>query len=356
MIEVHLLRYAVAAAESGSFSRAAEQFRVKQSTLSKRIRYLELRLGVPLFTRSTQGVVPTPSGIRFLAGARLIVRDLDALSEESMALARAERGRLRIGFHGTLAVGALGATLEDFCRESPDVEIAIEDGRDRLLHGLDRDRIDVAAVAGEVAIGSRQSLCLWSEPLALGIKIGHPLLERDRLYWTDLRKMTFLVMKADPSDLIAAMIAARLAGPGHSPRIVVQAVSRDNLPSLVAKDQVSVTSGAALPLEGGVVLRGVHDAFGPTRLSQSLHWRDENGNPALERFLALAACRYGRAPPGKSLPVSRASAFNQVVVPPIAFGLQSPDCAHSPHWLLRARNRSFSRRWAIPRAAVRRAT
>lgn len=64
MIDVHQLRYALAAAETGSFSRAADQFRVKQSTLSKRIRHLELRLGLPLFERTTQGVIPTAVGAR----------------------------------------------------------------------------------------------------------------------------------------------------------------------------------------------------------------------------------------------------------------------------------------------------
>lgn len=189
MIEVHLLRYALAAADSGSFSRAAEQFRVKQSTLSKRVRHLELRIGVPLFTRSTQGVAPTPSGIQFLTRARSIVGELDMLSTDTLALASSKRGRLRIGFHGTLAAGDLRATIEDFRREAPEVELeAIEAGRDQLLDGLDRGRLDVAVVAGEAAGG--QALCLWSEPLALGLSVNHPLLERDRLYWTDLRDPT----------------------------------------------------------------------------------------------------------------------------------------------------------------------
>ncbi|HEY0623987.1 LysR family transcriptional regulator [Sphingomonas sp.] len=300
MIEVHLLRYALAAADSGSFSRAAEQFRVKQSTLSKRVRHLELRIGVPLFTRSTQGVAPTPSGIHFLARARSIVGELDMLSTDTLALARGECGRLRIGFHGTLAAGDLRATLEDFRREAPDVELeAIEAGRDQLLDGLDRGRLDLAVVAGEAAGG--QALCLWSEPLALGLSLNHPLLERDRVYWTDLREMTFLVTRADPGDLIARMISARLAGPCHAPRIVAQAVSRDNLHSLVTREQASVTAGAGLTIDGGVAFREVHDAFGPTRLSQTLHWREENENPALARFLALAARRYGRTPPERAV-------------------------------------------------------
>lgn len=296
MIDVHLLRYALAAADSGSFSRAADQFRVKQSTLSKRIRYLELRLGVPLFTRSTQGVAPTPSGLKFLARARTIVGDLDTLSSDAVAMARGDQGRLRIGFHGTLAVGDLRATLEDFRREAPDVELdAIEGGRGQLLGDIDQDRLDLAVVGGEASDTRRRSLCLWSEPLVVGLPIGHPLLDRDQLFWTDLRGLCFLVTRDDPGDLIASMISARLAGASHCPGIVRQSVSRDNLPGLATPDRISVTAGAVHGCEPERVFREIHDAFGPTRLGQSLHWRAENENPALARFLALAGRRYGRA-------------------------------------------------------------
>lgn len=308
MIEVHLLRYALAAADSGSFSRAAEQFRVKQTTLSKRIRFLELCLGMPLFTRSTQGVSPTPSGTKFLARARMIVSDLDLLSMDALDLARGDQGKLRIGFHGTLAAGDLRTTLGDYRREAPDVEIdIIEAGRDRLLEDVDRDRLDLAVVAGETHDGRRRSLCLWSEPLTLGFQIGHPLLDREPLYWTDLRAMTFLVTRDDPGALIAAMIVSRLAGPGHGPRIVTHAVSRDNLHSLAEWDRISVTAGIATRPADGLEFRDVHDAFGPSRLGQSLHWRLENDNPALTRFLAIAAARYGRSPEiGKAATLGRA--------------------------------------------------
>jgi len=295
MIEVLLLRYALAAADSGSFSRAADQFRVKQSTLSKRIRFLELRMGVSLFTRSTQGVAPTPSGLKFLARARSIVGDLDTLSADSMALARGDQGRLRIGFHGSLVTGGLRATLEDYRREAPAVELdATEAGREQLLEAIDRDRLDVAIVAGEASDAGRCSLSLWSEPLMLGLPIGHPLLAREQLYWTDLRGISFLVTRDDPGSLIAAMIAARLTGSGHAPRIVPQSVSHENLHGLATRELLSVTAGAATANEPAMAFREIHDAFAPTQLSQNLHWREGNDNPAFLRFLELAARRYGR--------------------------------------------------------------
>lgn len=296
MIDVHLLRYALAAAETGSFSRAAGKFRVKQSTLSKRIRHLELRLGLNLFERSTQGVAPTSVGLRFLARARSILADLETLSEESTALARGSAGRLRIGFHGSLAVGDLRAVFEAYRKDFPGVELEpVEGARDALLTQVDRDRLDVAIVAGAVGQLQHRSLSLWSEPLIVGMARGHPLSVRAPLYWTDLRGMTFLVTMADPGSLISAMIHSRLSGPCTEPRIVSQAVSRDNLLSLACGDSLAVTVGVPVLADPEIVLCPIHDAFGPTRIDQGLHWREDNDNPALKRFLGLIAQRYGRS-------------------------------------------------------------
>ncbi|MCA1196493.1 LysR family transcriptional regulator [Sphingomonas sp. R647] len=292
MIEVHLLRYALAAAETGSFSQAAERFCVKQSTLSKRIAYLEQRIGIALFSRSTQGVAPTAGGLHFLQKARGIVDDLERLARESQALACGRRGTLRIGFHASLAGGDLRAILDAYREAFPQVALeAIEDGRAQLLDALDRDRLDLAIIAGEGDPGARCALTVWSEPLMIALPVGHRLASSERLYWTDFRGMSFLVTRADPGSLIAAMIAARMTGPGTIAKIAIQAVSRDNLPILAGETRVAVLAGAA-PATPKILWREVHDAFGATRLDQCMQWHSANPNPALAQFLALIEQRY----------------------------------------------------------------
>lgn len=295
MIDVHLLRYALAAAETGSFSAAADRFQIKQSTLSKRICDLELRLGLALFARSTRGVAPTAVGLRFLARARTIVAELEALSAETSALASGSAGRLRIGFQGSLASGDLRAVLDAYRLACPDVELeGREDSRDALLVQLDRDTLDLAIVAGEVGDTRHRSLCLWSEPLLIGLARGHRLEQCSPIYWTDLRGVAFMVTRDDPGPLLAKMIHARLSGPACTPTIVTQSVGRENLLHLAGADHVTVTAGGLVTIEPDIILRHVHDAFGPTRVDQGLHWRADNPNPALKRFLALVAKRYGR--------------------------------------------------------------
>jgi hypothetical protein len=62
MIELRQLRYLIAAAEAGSFSRAARGMNIKQATLSRQILQIEKRLGITLFDRQTRGATLTRKG------------------------------------------------------------------------------------------------------------------------------------------------------------------------------------------------------------------------------------------------------------------------------------------------------
>ena len=61
-MEIHQLRYFVAVADEGNFSRAAEKVRVAQPSLSQQIQKLEAEVGQPLFDRLPRTVVLTEAG------------------------------------------------------------------------------------------------------------------------------------------------------------------------------------------------------------------------------------------------------------------------------------------------------
>lgn len=297
MIELNMLRYVLAAAETGSFSQAASRFGIKQSTLSQSILYLEDRLGLPLFTRSTRGVAPTPLARRVLDRARLIINDIDRLLLESHALADGRIGALRLGFHGSIARGALAATMRRFHAAFPEVALeAREANRKDLLLALERGTLDVAVTGRSATHSALRCLGLWSESLDIALSSDHPLATRPQLYWTDLRGARLVVPAGDPGPDIAAMAMARLAGLDRAPVIVSQDVGRENLVAFATGDQFVLATGLPLPLSvERYVVRQVHDAFGPAMFEQCLYWRADRDDAGMLGFVALAAEHHGRS-------------------------------------------------------------
>lgn len=80
-MNIQQLRYVVATVEHGSMTAAAAALYVAQPALSRAVRGLERELGVVLFSRSGRGVRLTAAGEDFVAGARKVLRGLDALRE-----------------------------------------------------------------------------------------------------------------------------------------------------------------------------------------------------------------------------------------------------------------------------------
>src|SRR5438093_13421707 len=100
MLELRQLRYFLAVAEELNFSRAAERLHIAQPALSAQIRTLETQLGCELFSRTTRKVELTPAGELLLADARELVRHADQAAAKVGAVARGQRGELRVGFVG----------------------------------------------------------------------------------------------------------------------------------------------------------------------------------------------------------------------------------------------------------------
>jgi DNA-binding transcriptional LysR family regulator len=90
------------------------------------------------------------------------------------------------------------------------------------------------------------------------------------------------------------MVVAKLASPAERPKMVRHDISRESIKSLVgAGFGIGLTIEASLGANfAGVIHREVRDGTGPTRVSHSAHWRQDNENPALAGFLKLLRERY----------------------------------------------------------------
>jgi DNA-binding transcriptional LysR family regulator len=126
-VDLQHLRYAVAAADHGSFRRAAEVLLLRQSTLSRCISQLEHPLGMTVFERPSGGVRATTAGRDFIRTARSNLEHIGSLVKSTY---HAGRGRLSVihrsqpgicvsAARPAVAVGFTTSISWPACREVP---------------------------------------------------------------------------------------------------------------------------------------------------------------------------------------------------------------------------------------------
>jgi DNA-binding transcriptional LysR family regulator len=284
------LRTVIAAAEHGSFRRAAAALDVKQSTLSRRIRRLEEYLGAKLFERSSGGVRVTAAGGDVVRTARRLLEQVDRMVSTARSAGRGEGGDITIGVSTSLAAGKLRAILAGYVQASPQIEINIvERSRAWLLDGLRAGDVDIVIVVGEGRNHAGPSMLLWSERIITALPAGHRLTNNDVIYWTDLKGELFLLSRRDPGPDLRNIIVQKLSAPGEAPDIVSWDVSNESILAMLEtghRISVHCESCAGLAYRG-VVYREVRDASGPSYVAFAACWNDDNKNPALARFVDL---------------------------------------------------------------------
>ncbi|WP_454645438.1 LysR family transcriptional regulator [Bradyrhizobium liaoningense] len=299
-IDLQQLRLAVFACDCGSFRRAAEALSIKHNVLSRSIGQLEYLIGASLFERSSGGIKPTLAGQAVLRIARLILEQVDILVDTGRSGGRGDTGHLVIGFYTSMSTGNLRATIAELKKLLPQLELAtMERSRSRLMIALRNGTVDVVISPGRLPSKDTRSLLLWSERILITLPKDHCLAAREIIYWTDLRNEKILLSEYDPGRELEDLLISKLVRPDDRPKVERHDVSRG-----IIKNLTSMGMGLSLVMESdigasfaGLVYRELQDGSGPSRVDFHAHWRDDNENPALKRFLDMLAERYPSPPP-----------------------------------------------------------
>ncbi len=163
MLDADVLRTFVAIAETGSFTRAAEEVHKTQSAVSMQMKKLEEQVGRPLFERAGRSIRLSRDGLRLLDYAQRLVR----LNQEAVAAFTDPQ------LQGSVMLGLpddydrlLPPVLSAFARTHPHVELAVQClGSVDLKAEVDKGTIDIAIV----------TLCDITAP-------GH-VVRQEKLHW-----------------------------------------------------------------------------------------------------------------------------------------------------------------------------
>ena len=195
------LRLFVAVAEAGSFSGAAADLGMSQSSLSEAVASLERALGQPLLRRSAGGAALTGAGQRAVLharGALLAVSDLQLALNVPAALS----GRLRIATYRSLGMHLLPAVLAHLRRGHPALELQVLDA-EKGGHGgglVQSGRADV----GLIELFAQQPLLSWpllrdEYRLIAPAGVGKAAPRWEKLGWEDLQREHFILPPGDSS-------------------------------------------------------------------------------------------------------------------------------------------------------------
>src|ERR1700682_1969227 len=282
-MELHQLRYACAVAETGNFSRAAEQSHVSQPSLSQQILKLEDELGARLFDRLGRSVRLTELGKTFLPRARAVLRELEAAKGDVVERKEFVGGPVTVGVIPTVGPYFLPRILTSFSLKFPQVRTTVvEEITPILLDRLRAGTIYVAILALPIRGHEFETSPLLTERLFAALPKKHRLAKRNTLSLKDLRSEPFLLLRDGHcfrDTAVAACDRARL-----HPQIVFESGQFSSILSMVSAGMgvsivpemavekksgcryVRIADDQAVRTIGAIVLRGrslarAHNAF-----------------------------------------------------------------------------------------------
>src|ERR1700733_11660793 len=137
------LEYVVAIDTYRSFVSAADKCFVTQPTLSMQIQKLEDTLGVKIFDRSKQPVIPTEIGSEIIAQARVMLSEAEKIKEIISDRQRELSGELKVGIIPTIAPYILPKILHGFIEKYPAVKLIVwEQTTETIIQQLKLGMID----------------------------------------------------------------------------------------------------------------------------------------------------------------------------------------------------------------------
>jgi len=186
------LEYIVAVDTYRHFATAAGHCFVTQPTLSMQLQKLEEELGLKIFDRSKQPVIPTEAGRAVIEQARKILAEKQVIGEIVQEKKGVLTGELRIGIIPTLAPYLLPLFVQDFAAKYPQIKLVVNELTTELLAGRLREgRIDVGVLVTPLQENGIREQVLFYEELLIYVS-------RKNAAW---KKTYMLAQDIDPNKL-----------------------------------------------------------------------------------------------------------------------------------------------------------
>ncbi len=229
-MELRHLRYFVAVADTGGFSRAAAELRITQPALWRQVRDLERELGVPLIERVGRRARVTSAGEGLLLRSRALLADVDRLVDHARALRGGDIGSLSVAASPQVIQNVLAPFLTRYLKSREHVDVhLLEEGGVRALARVESGEAHLA-VAIRQGNDHLDGRLLFPVRVLAAVPPGHRLARRRTIDVTDLQDERVLLLRQGFGAREMFDAACRIAQ--VQPRLLLDAGDPQSLISL----------------------------------------------------------------------------------------------------------------------------
>lgn len=212
------LRYFRSVARLEHISRAAEELRVAQPSLSRTIARLEDELGVPLFDRQGRQIRLNRFGALFLRRVERVLNELDDARRELADAAGLEHGSVAVAAETALTLVEM---LSAFQRDHPGVDVRLfQATAAEMERRLAERRVDLCVASQPVTGPGLHTQELLREEVLLAVPVDHRLAGRERVTVRELADEPFVTTR--PGHWQRALADRLFAAVGLEPRVVCE--------------------------------------------------------------------------------------------------------------------------------------
>ena len=289
-MELRHLRYFLAVAEEGNFTRAAAKLGIGQPPLSQQIRDLENEIGVALFHRVPHGAELTAAGTAFLDEAKASLAAAEKARLAAQGAARGETGRLALGFTASSAFNpVVSGTIRKFRARWPEVRLTLTEMNSHLLmQSLLRGEVDAAFIRpGLENPKDVRVKRLADEPMMIALPSHHPLAVHPELPISALANEAFVLFPRIVGLSLYDDVVEACRKAGFEMIVAQEAPQMPSVVNLVAADLgVSIVPAAIAQIRlAGVIYRPIKGE--PLLARLGLVSMKNNRSPLIDNLISL---------------------------------------------------------------------
>ncbi|WP_439821759.1 transcriptional regulator CynR [Pseudomonas sp. HLG18] len=281
------LRYLLAVADHGGFTRAAEALHVSQPTLSQQIRQLEESLGVDLFDRTSRSVKPTDAGQAYIECARRVLVELEAGKRALHDVKDLSRGSLRLAMTPTFMAYLVGPLVRDYVARYPGIHLEIfELSMDDIEAGLADDSLDIAIAFTPVRNPDIECIPAFVETLGVMVGRGHPLYDSAAVLTPDdIAQLDFALLA--PDFITRLSIDEYFRQHGIAPTVQIEVNSVSTLLEVIRHAPIATMLPEAIATEDRALRRLRVESEAPQRGAALLRRQNNYHSAASVAFMEM---------------------------------------------------------------------